>query len=458
MVGTFGDGRLELAVAHRFPNAPIRLPDGWHWDVVGLYGQVLDGLRAAASSADIAGVGVDSWAIDYGLVGPEGALLGTPFAYRDPRGGAAVDGVHAHIPAARWYEITGLQHLPFTTVYQLAAEAGGALIGLAESLLLVPDLIGFWLSGSRVAELTNASTTGLLDVRAANWSAEILAAIAIPGRLLPEIVTPGTDLGALLPEVRSGVGLPASTRLTAVGSHDTASAVVAVPAVDSEFAYISCGTWALAGVELTTPLITEAGRQANFTNELGVDGTVRYLRNVMGLWILQETLRTWRSQGDAPDLDGLLAAAADLPAGGPMFDVDDPDLLPPGEMVSRVRRACERAGVPVPQDPVAVVRCILDSLAVAMADAVHRAAELTGVRPRVIHLVGGGSRNTLLCRLLADASGLPVEAGPAEATAIGNVLVQARAAGTLEGDLFGLRSLVRRTQAVIRYEPRGDPR
>jgi rhamnulokinase len=233
--------------------------------------------------------------------------------------------------------------------------------------------------------------------------------------------------------------------------------VVAVPAVDSEFAYISCGTWALAGVELTTPLITEAGRQANFTNELGVDGTVRYLRNVMGLWILQETLRTWRSVGDAPDLDGLLAAAAELPAGGPMFDVDDPDLLPPGEMVSRVRRACERAGVPVPQGPVAVVRCILDSLAVAMADAVHRAAELTGVRPRVIHLVGGGSRNTLLCRLLADAAGLPVEAGPAEATAIGNVLVQARAAGTLEGDLFRLRSLVRRTQAVVRYEPRGDP-
>jgi len=458
MVGRVGPARLELVEAHRFPNQPVRLPDGLHWDILGLYQDVVQGLGAAvghvrAGGGELVSVGVDSWAIDYGLLDATGALLGNPYHYRDRRTDGAADKVHRAIPFETLYAATGLQFLPFTTVYQLAAALGTPQLEAARTLLLLPDLLGYWLTGRTGAEATNASTTGLLDVRTGQWSGEVLRAVGIRPELLPPLRQPGEVVGPVRAEVAEETGLPPSTVVTAVGSHDTASAVVGVPADGDRFAYVSCGTWSLVGVELDRPVLTVESREANFTNEGGVDGTVRFLRNVMGLWLLQESLRVWERAGLPTDLPTLLTAAGDLPTGGPVVDPDDPAFLPPGDMPARLKAACRRTGQPVPTGQAQLVRCILDSLADAYARAVGDAVRLSGQQVEVVHLVGGGARNELLCQLAADACGLPVLAGPVEATALGNVLVQARAHGSIQGDLQALRALLRATQQVRRYEP-----
>jgi rhamnulokinase len=455
VVGRVGPSGLDLREAHRFPNEPVRLPDGLHWDVLRLYREILHGLRAAAGGDDepIISVGVDGWGVDYGLLDETGALLGNPYHYRDDRTAAAAAKVHAEIPFEDLYAITGLQFLPFNTIYQLAAAAGTSQLDAARTLLLVPDLLGYWLTGDVGAEQTNASTTGLLDVRTGTWSTEVLRAAGIRRDLLPPLRQPGATLGPARSEVAEETGLPRSAVVTAVGSHDTASAVVGVPADGERFAYVSCGTWSLVGVELERPVLTEESRKANFTNEGGLDGRIRYLRNVMGLWLLQESLRVWERAGQTADLPTLLAAAGDLPAGGPVIDPDDPAFLPPGDMPARIRAACRRADQPVPSGQAEVVRCILDSLAAAYARAVHDAARLSGREVDVVHVVGGGARNRLLCQLTADACRLPVLAGPVEATALGNVLVQARAHGRITGDLQRLRALLRETQEVRRHRP-----
>jgi rhamnulokinase len=281
--------------------------------------------------------------------------------------------------------------------------------------------------------------------------------VGIRPELFPPLRMPGAPAGLLRPEVCEAVGVAGPVPLTTVGSHDTASAVVGVPAVDERFAYISCGTWSLVGVELDQPVLTEGSRAANFTNEIGIDGTIRYLRNVMGLWLLQESIRSWQSAGVPSTLDELLAAAARLPALAAVIDVDDPVFLPPGDMPARIAAACRRLGQPVPASPAETVRCIVDSLALAHRAAVADAQRLSGRDVDVVHVVGGGSRNGLLCQLTADACGLPVDAGPVEAGALGNVLVQARALGATGPDLPALRALLRATQPVRRYQPAGDP-
>jgi rhamnulokinase len=449
-----GPSRLELHELHRFPNEPVALPDGLHWDILRLYREVLHGLRAAAGGPDpVTSVGVDGWGVDYGLLDETGALLGNPYSYRDARTAGVADKVHARLPFEELYARTGIQRLPFNTIYQLAAAAGTPQLEAARTLLLLPDLLGYWLTGSAGAERTNASTTALLDVRSGDWSPEALAAVGVGRDLLPALHRPGEPLGPLRAEAAAETGLPGSAVVTAVGSHDTASAVAGVPAQGDRFAYVSCGTWGLVGVELEGPVLTGESRAANFTNEGGVDGRVRYLRNVMGLWLLQESLRAWERAGQPADLPALLEAAAGQPPGGPVVDPDDPAFLPPGDMPSRVQAACRRTGQPVPGTRPQLVRCILDSLAAAFARAVADAARLSGRRVEVVHLVGGGARNRLLCQLTADACGLPVLAGPVEATALGNVLVQARAAGRVAGGLEALRALVGRTQEVRRYGP-----
>ncbi|MBB5787702.1 rhamnulokinase [Jiangella mangrovi] len=458
MLARVGPDRLDLTEVHRFANVPVRLPDGLHWDVLRLYRDVLDGLghavRACADGEVLASVGIDSWAIDYGLLDGDGALLGQPFHYRDTRTSGVAEAVHARVGERELYQVNGLQFLPFTTIYQLATERAGRLDAAAHALL-VPDLLTSWLTGVLGTELTNASTTGLLDVRSGDWATTVFARLGLPPALFGPLRRPGDVVGPLLPEVREDTGLAADTVVTAVGSHDTASAVVGVPAADPNFAYVSCGTWSLVGVELDAPVLTEAGRAANFTNEGGVDGTVRYLRNVMGLWLLSESIATWNRTGPPADLPALLNAAADVPAGGPVFDPDDPVFLPPGDMPARIAAVLARAGARAPATRPELVRCILDSLAAAYARTVREASELSGRTVDVVHLVGGGARNELLCRLTADACGLPVLAGPVEATALGNVLVQARAHGALDGDLWTLRALLRSTQVTRRYEPAG---
>ncbi|WP_107059259.1 rhamnulokinase [Streptomyces sp. NRRL F-5126] len=447
-------GGLRLTEVHRFANRPVRLPDGLRWDVLGLYGDVLDGLAQAARSARVVSVGIDSWAVDYGLLDASGRLLGNPFHYRDTRTEGVADRLERVLPAKKLYGITGLQHLPFNTVFQLAAEGSSPQWGLARTLLMIPDLLTYWLTGSVGAEATNASTTGLFDAREAVWSHTVLDRLGIPRGLLPPLRFPGDRAGTLRPEAAEATGLPGGTPVTTVASHDTASAVVAVPAAEAGFAYVSCGTWSLAGLELAAPVIDERARAANFTNERGIDGSIRFLRNIMGLWLLTESLRTWRSQGLPSQLGPLLDEAAAAKPFAALVDPDDPSFLPPGDMPARIAAYCVRTGQRAPREPGAVVRCILESLALAHRATLRTAAELAGRDVRVVHLVGGGSRNELLCRLTADATGLPVVAGPTEATALGNVLVQARAYG-LVGDVPEMRALVAAGERLRRYEPSG---
>jgi sugar (pentulose or hexulose) kinase len=445
MVGRVEAGSLRLDPVHRFPNEPVRVGGTLHWDILSLYRGVIEGLRRAGP---VTSIGVDSWAVDYGLLDASGALLGNPVHYRDGRTDGVPERVAKLIGPEQLYAVTGLQKQPFNTLYQLVAAAGTPIMAVAEQLLLVPDLIGYWLTGEPGAELTNASTTQLLDLRTGEWALPLMAELGIRPALFPALRAPGTTLGAVLP------GLLADTPdVVAVGSHDTASAVVGVPAAGPHFAYISCGTWSLVGVELAGPVLTEESRRANFTNEGGVDGTVRYLRNVMGLWPLQESMRAWGST----DVAGLLRDAAREPAFAAVVDLDDPVFLPPGDMPQRIADACGRTGQPVPATPAAIARCVLDSLALAHRRAVRAAQELSGRHVDAVHIVGGGALNELLCRLTADACELPVLAGPVEATALGNVLVQARAAGIVDGGLGAMRALLRDTQEIVRYEPGGAP-
>ncbi|SMC92435.1 rhamnulokinase [Lentzea albidocapillata] len=413
--GVVTDGRVHIEEVHRFANGPVHRRGSLHWDLPGLYREVLAGLRLAG---EVDSIGIDSWAVDYGLLDARGELLGDPVCYRDSR----TDGIK---PPDGLYEINGLQFQPFNTMFQLMAEP---LLPQTSQLLLIPDLISYWLTGDRGAEYTNATTTGLIDVRTGQWSPELTR--VLPG-LLPALRRPGDPAGTYN-------GVP----VIAVGSHDTASAVVAVPAETDRFAYISCGTWSLVGVELSEPVLTAESRAANFTNEGGVDGTIRYLRNVMGLWLLQECLRTWNAE-----LAPLLREAAH--STGSVFDPNDPVFLPPGDMPARIERWCGKS-----MTRAEIVRSILDSLALAHRDAIVDAQRLSGKEVDVVHIVGGGSHNELLCQLTADACGLPVVAGPAEATALGNVLVQARAVGAAHGTLMDLRMLVQRSQALHRYLPR----
>ncbi|MFC7307882.1 rhamnulokinase family protein [Streptomyces monticola] len=457
MLGRVGAGRLDLTEVHRFPNTPVRLPDGLRWDVLALFQGILDGLRAAAAASgpSVTSVGIDSWAVDYGLLDGDGALLGAPFHYRDGRTEGAAEHVWPKVAPDELYRITGLQHLPFNTVFQLTAAAGSAQLAAAHRLLLIPDLLTHWLTGSVGAEQTNASTTGLLDARTGMWSPYLLDRLGIDPALLPPLRAPGSPAGTLLPYAAAHTGLAPGTAVTTVASHDTASAVAAVPATEPGFAYISCGTWSLAGLELDAPVLSEESRAANFTNERGIDGTVRYLRNIMGMWLLEECRRTWDLRGEPSSMPELLAAAARAEPFAAVIDPDAPEFLAPGDMPARIREFCARTGQPVPESRGALVRCVLESLALAHRRVLRAAAALAGHDVTRVHLVGGGSRNELLCRFTADATGLPVVAGPAEATALGNILVQARAAG-LVGDRAQMRALVAATQPLRHYEPSGD--
>ncbi len=441
MLGRLSGHDLTLTEVHRVPNTPVRERGTLCWNIKSLYGEILAGLRKAGP---VQGIGIDSWAVDYGLLDRHGTLLGNPVHYRDDRTQDAVTRVLDTISLGELYAATGTQFQPFNTLYQLVSEQDTARLRAAERLLLIPDLITYWLTGVAGTELTNASTTALLDPRTRRWSDDVAKRVDIDLDLFAPLRPPGERAGTLKPELDLG-----STPVYAVASHDTASAVAAVPAATEKFAYISSGTWSLVGIELDEPVLTDASREANFTNEIGVDGTIRYLRNVTGLWLLQECQRAW----GIDDVAGLLAEAATLPTRA-IVNANDPRFLPPGDMPTRIAAACDETGQPVPETPAQFTRCILDSLAAAYRTAIDDAARLTRRRTDIVHIVGGGSRNELLCQLTADTCGRPVIAGPVEATALGNILVQARAHGAVTGGLAEMRDLVRRTQRLRIYQPR----
>ena len=453
MLGHVSHNELRLQPVARFPNGPVTTNDGLRWDVTALYNHVLTGLASATrDEPDIVSVGVDSWAVDYGLI-RNGQLVAEPFHYRDERNLDAVETVHGIVGADELYRRNGLQHLPFNTLFQLSDDLAHGRLESADTFLLVPDLLNFWLTGKQFAERTNASTTGLLSPRTGEWDDELITRLGLPRHVFPELISAGSPVGPVLPGIAERIGV-AGLEVSAVGSHDTASAVAAVPALTDDFAYISCGTWGLVGVELESPIISEAGRLANFTNEGGLDGRVRYLHNVMGLWLLSESVRTWESEGSVIELPALLAAASAITTPVAIFDADDPRFMTPGDMPTRIAGWLRENGLAVPQSQAEFVRSIVESLADAFARAIEKAAELSGKTVSVIHIVGGGSQNELLCQLVADRTQLPVQAGPVEATAIGNVLVQARAQGFVDGSLESLRSVVAQAFAPREYQPR----
>lgn len=454
MLGHVGHNELSVRPVARFPNLPVRTSDGLHWSILELYRNVIAGLGAAVrEEPGLASVAVDSWAVDYALM-RGGRMLGSPYHYRDERTAAGVDSVHSRIGAADLYAANGLQHLPFNSLFQLDSDHSAGMLDISDGFLLIPDLVTFWLTGESVAERSNASTTGLLGVRSNEWDSELIARIGLPRGIFPELIDAGTAVGGLLPSVASEIGADKPITVSAVGSHDTASAVVAIPSSSDDFAYISCGTWGLVGVELDAPVLTEESRLANFTNEGGVDGRVRYLHNVMGLWLLSESIRTWERDGSRLSLPDLIVAAGQVSAPAPMFDANDSRFLAPGDIPARIGEWFAERGLAAPVGRIETVRSILESLAVAFAGAVQDAVRLSGKTVSVIHIVGGGSQNELLCQLTADRSGIPVLAGPVEATAIGNVLIQARAQGLVTGTLESLRSIVAAAFPPKGYTPR----
>jgi rhamnulokinase len=458
VAGVVTDGQIELHTVHRFANGAVRADGRLRWNLRGLFAEVLTGMtRLGERYGEVTSIGVDTWAVDYGLLDADGRLLAEPTAYRDDRTTPAVlAGVHARVGAEELYAVNGLQSLPFTTIYQLAAEQQDALWPRVRHAVLLPDLLGYWLTGELRTEVTNASTTGLLDARTRTFSADLARRLDLPPHLFPPLVQPGERLGTLLPEVARTTGLAAGTTVVAVGSHDTASAVVGVPATEARWAYVSSGTWSLVGLELEAPVLTAESRAANFTNEGGVDGRTRFLRNVGGLWLLSESLRDWAEHGEPPELEPLLAAAAALPSGGPRVDVDDDAFIAPGGMPERIRQACRTSGQAVPRTQAELVRCVLESLAAAYARTLDQAERLTGRSVEVVHVVGGGAQNTLLCQLAADACRRTVLAGPVEATALGNVMVQARTAGSSTGTLEELRAATAARLDLRRYEPQTE--
>ena len=454
IVGRINDGVLETRQVARFANDPVRTTDGLHWNLLELYRQALAGLALAEREApgEIASVGIDSWAVDYGLF-RGGRLLGIPYHYRDARCDQGASVVLGRVPFRALYARNGLQYLNFNTVFQLATE--GELLGFADRMLLVPDLLNYWLTGVSAAELTNASTTGLLDPKTREWDLELAQTLSYPARILPPLVAPGTRIGSLVGDAARVVGRELD--VVAVASHDTASAVAAVPATAPDFAYVSCGTWGLVGLELEAPVLTDEAREANFTNEGGIGGTTRFLHNVMGLWLLSESLRQWEpaaSEEQRSSLLGeLLTAAASVPGPVPVFDVNDPGFMAPGDIPGRIAEWFAARGERAPSDRPALVRCIVESLAEAFAQAVQTACRLADRDVSVIHIVGGGSLNTLLCQALADRSGLRVLAGPVEATAMGNLLVQTQALGLVGPGRDELRAVVARSCSPISYSP-----
>ena len=450
IAASIGADGIHHETIHRFPNGPVSRGGELFWDFDGLYAHVTDGLAMVPLRGySPRSIGVDSWAVDYGLLN-SGTLLDQPHHYRDERTHRGVEAVHAQMDHAALFARNGLQFLPINTIYQLATEPWTEVSTTADRLLMIPDLVNFRLTGAEALEITNASTTGLLSVKNPVLDPDLLHVSGAPAALFPELSSPGESLGPVT-DIAAGLsGVP----VVAVASHDTASAVIGTPLTDDNAAYISCGTWGLVGVELSAPVLSDEARIANFTNERGIDGTFRFLHNVMGLWLLNESVEYWRSQGHDVQLEKLLEQARSYSGEPVEFDVNDSRFLAPGNIPERMAQWCEERDLAAPEGVVPMVTSIVWSLAVAFARAVENASALSGKSISTIHLTGGGSLNELLCQWVADVSGREVQAGPVEATALGNILVQARTAGALRGDVWALRSLARSTIPPRSFFPR----
>lgn len=454
ILGRYDGDTLRLTEVHRFPNGPARAADGLHWDVRRLFAEVKRGLALCGQQFGApASIGLDTWGVDFALLDRQGELLEEPFHYRDARTNGVMEEAFKRVSREEIFERTGIQFMQFNTLYQLFSMvlAGSPALKSAHTFLTIPDLFNYWLSGRAVCEFTNATTTQFYDPRGGGWAVSLLEKLGVPTHFLPDIVPPGTVLGDLLPPVAEESGLR-PVAVVAPACHDTGSAVAAVPAGGADHAYISSGTWSLVGVEVREPVITAESLANNFTNEGGVGSTFRLLKNVQGLWLLQECRRAWAGRGEQLSYDDLVRLAEAARPFAALVDPDDPSFLSPPDMPAAIAAFCARAGQPPPRDKGAIVRCVLESLALKYRWVLERIEEMRWRPVSVVHVVGGGCRNGLLCRFTADATGRPVLAGPVEATAAGNIIVQAMALGHVSSLEEG-RALVRRSFEVTAYEP-----
>lgn len=457
IVGTFQENTLSLEELHRFPSRNVVVGNTRYWDVLYFFGEFKEALfqYGLTYGPNLDGVGVDTWGVDFGLLGQSGQLLGNPVHYRDHRTDNILEKAFEVVAREALYERTGIQFMSLNSLYQLWAlqKTMPEILREARTFLLMPDLFHYFLSGVRCSEYTIASTTQMLDVHRRQWSPSILNAFSIPIEIMPAIVSPGTILGPLTPAVALDAGLDPSTRVIAPCAHDTASAVAAVPAETGNWVYISCGTWSLMGCERREPITSGQACRCNFTNEGGIAGTIRFLKNIMGLWLLQECRAAWARRGDIFEYPVLTEMAQSAPAFGSIVDVDDPLFLNPADMPEAIAAHCRANGEKVPESVGATVRAVLEGLALQYAKTLDELEGVIGKRMDRVYMVGGGIRNELLCQFASNAMGLPIIAGPVEATAMGNLVAQAMATGRI-ADLQAGRMLVAASTALKTYEPK----
>jgi rhamnulokinase len=460
ILGGLQKDRLQLQEVHRFENRPVRVGDRLYWDVLRLWAEIQQGLALACSQTEDSPVslGVDTWGVDFGLLAADDELLGNPVHYRDRRTDGMLEQAYKLVPREGIYRQTGIQFMQINSLYQLLAmtKADAPLLEAAHTFLNMPDLFNFWLSGEKASEFTIASTTQCYNPLDGDWARAMLARLGIPGQIFGKVVPPGTVLGALRPTIASDINC-SPTKVIAAAGHDTACAVAAVPATSLDYIYLSSGTWSLMGIESPQPIINQDSLAYNLTNEGGVNGTFRVLKNIMGMWLLQECRREWALQGQRYSYAELTQMAAEAPPLQSFVRPSDPRFLHPGDaqsgmMVARIQAFCLEMGQPVPRSIGEVTRCILESLALEYRRTVEQLDSITAKKLPTIHIIGGGSRNQLLNQMTADATGRVVVSGPVEATAIGNILVQAIATGYLTS-LEEARSLVRASREITAWEP-----
>jgi len=454
LIGRLENGRLTIEEVHRFSNDPVQVGSHLHWDVLRLYYEMKQGIsKAARKEGAFESIAIDTWAVDFGLLDENGELLGNPYHYRDHHTDTAMEEVLALVPRSEIFDRTGIQFIQFNTIYQLYAlqKAGSVALKQAKHLLMIPDLLRYFLTGEKWSEFSNATTTQLYNPRQMDWDWELIDRLKLPRELFGRVVLPGTPVGRLLPALAEELGLE-SCPVIAIAEHDTGSAVAAVPADEEDFAYLSCGTWSLMGTETKEPVIHEQALALNFTNEGGVNGTFRLLKNIMGLWIIQECRRIWEQEGKPHTFGELVVEAQQSPSFVSMIDPDDDAFYNPANMPEAIRAYCRRTGQPVPESEGEIIRCVIDSLALKYRYILELTEQLTGKRYKGLHMVGGGIQNKLLCQATASAIGRPVWAGPVEGSAIGNILVQYMALGQI-ADIAQARRIVRDSFPMEQYEP-----
>ena len=456
IIGEFDGKKLSLRENHRFSNDPVMLNGAFMWDILRIFFEIKNSIRKCAISEDknIKTIGIDTWGVDFGLLDKTGQLIENPRHYRDKRTDNINIEAYKRISKNKLYNITGLQYLQFNSIFQLLSLSMQRpyIFDNAETLLFTPDLLNYFLTGIKKTEYTIASTSALLDAKKRTWEKELFNIMGIPEKLFTEIVKPGNILGGISKEVLDDIGV-LKAQVVNVASHDTGSAIAAVPAKNENFVYISSGTWSLMGIESKEPIINEKSALYDFTNEGGVNNTIRVLRNVAGLWLVQESKRQWEREGEILTFDELSEMARNCEPCKCLINVDAPEFAPPGNMPERIRDFCKRTNQYIPQTKGEIVRCILDSLALAYKRTLSQINELQGENAQNINIVGGGTQNSLLCQLTADACGIPVYAGPIEATALGNIAVLMMALGEISS-LCEAREIIANSFDVVCYEPK----